>query len=191
MNRKARVFLTEAIALESKVLLSVANAPVASAAEVSLLTDRHAKAAAQPSANTIKGRYFAQEDNRAADAPLHVQLDGIGQFAGLGRVKSSGALDLGGFRMADTPDITGSLTLSNARGSVKISLNGFGGFADVPNGKFMLNGSITSGTGAFKNFRRVGIVTVQFGENQIRAIKAPSPIGGPMTISLRLKPPVR
>ena len=62
--------------------------------------------------NTVKGNYFAPEDNRAADAPLQVRLNGTGRVNGLGKVKLSGSLALGGFRMAGSDDVNGTLTLS-------------------------------------------------------------------------------
>jgi hypothetical protein len=141
--------------------------------------------------NTVKGRYFAAEDNRAADAPLHVQLNGNGRVNGIGRAKLSGSLDLGGFRVAGSQDVSGTLTLSNARETVSLRLTGSGGFAEVPNGQFVTNVSVVKGTGADRGFQRDGTVTFQFGENQVRSIKAPSPIGGTMTVTLSLKPLVK
>jgi hypothetical protein len=191
MNRKARAFQPEATPLESKVMLSVAYTPISAAVEISGHIIHTGKSTPDASTATIKGRYFASEDNRAADAPLHVRLDAAGRVGGFGRVRMSGALDLGGFRIANTPDVSGTLTLSNGRGSLKINLTGSGGFNEVPNGKFTLNVSATSGTGAFSGFKRQGTVTIQFGDNQVRSIQAPSPIGGPMTVTFRFKPASR
>src|SRR5262245_12157929 len=124
MNRKARSFLPHATELESKLLLSVTTPQTA---EVSGLRSGTSPAAIT---KTIQGRYFAAEDNRAADAPLHVQLNGNGRVNGVGKVELSGSLDLGGFRVAGSPDVSGTLTLSNAKGTLKIRLTGFGGFND-------------------------------------------------------------
>lgn len=116
--------------------------------------------------NTVKGRYFAAEDNWAADAPLHAQLNGNGRVNGIGRAKLSGSLDLGGFRVVGTQDVSGTLTLSNARGAVTLQLTGPGGFHEVPNGRYVTIVSSIKGTGAYAGFQRSGTVTFRFGEDQ-------------------------
>lgn len=189
MKRKA--FQPQAAELESKLLLSYTGAPAPSTAEVSILADRSGSTPATAITNSVKGNYFAAEDNRAADAPLHVQLNGNGRVNGLGRAKLSGSLDLGGFRVAGMNDVGGTLTLSNGKGTVKLELSGAGGFNQVPNGTFVTNVTATSGTGAYRGFQRSGTVTFHFGESQVRSIKSPSPIGGAMTVTLSLKPLVK
>ena len=189
MHGKNQAFRPQATELESKLLLSLTSTPPPPTAEVSILSS--GRAALPVTTGAIAGRYFAAEDNRAADAPLHVLLNGTGRVAGLGRVKLAGSLDLGGFRRTGSNDVTGTLTLSNARGTVTLRLTGSGGFAEVPNGQFVTAASIVRGTGAFANVRRIGTVTVNFGENLVRSIQAPSPIGGAMTITLSLRPPTR
>lgn len=192
MHGKNQAFRPQATELEAKLLLSLTATPAPETAEVSLLSSGGGAAAVPaPTTGAIAGRYFAAEDNRAADAPLHVLLNGTGRVAGLGRVKLAGSLDLGGFRRTGSNDVTGTLTLSNARGTVTLRLTGSGGFAEVPNGQFVTAASIVRGTGAFASFRRIGTVTVNFGESLVRSIQAPSPIGGAMTVSLTLRPPVR
>lgn len=191
MKYKARAFLPQATELESKVLLSVTASPGPVTTEVSLLAGRSETTARAAITSTIRGNYFASEDNRPADAPLHVRLEGMGRIKGIGRGMLSGSLDLGGFRVSGQADVTGILTVTNARGTVTLRLTGFGGFAEVPNGRFVTSISSVKGTGAYTGFQRHGTVTIQFGENVIRAIKAPSPIGGAMTVTMRLRPPVK
>ena len=191
MNRKSRSFQPQADGLESKLLLSFTGTPPTDDAEVHILSDRSGTAPAVAIVNGLQGRYFAAEDNRAADQPLHVQLNANGKVDGLGRVKLSGSLDLGGFRISGSPDVGGTLTLSNARGSVKLQVTGSGGFDEVPGGRFVTTVSSIKGTGAYRGFQRSGTVTFNFGENQVRSIKAPSPIGGGATITLSLKPLVK
>jgi hypothetical protein len=191
MDRKPRVFQPQATELESKILMSLTATPAPETAGVSILEERSGTTPAVAITNTVKGRYFAAEDNRAADAPLHVQLNGNGRVNGIGKAKLSGSLDLGGFRLTGSQDVNGSLTLSNAKGTVKLQLTGSGGFNEVPNGRFVTTISAVKGTGAYAGFQREGTVIFQFGENQVRSIKAPSPIGGTMTVTLSLKPLVK
>jgi hypothetical protein len=187
MKRKARVFRPQATALESKSLLSVTATTAPEPAEVSILSERGGTTAPIAITDTITGSYFAAEDNRAADAPLHVSLNGTGRVRGIGRAKLSGSLDLGGFRISGQPDVSGTLTLTNARGTVSLRLTGSGGFAEVPNGRFVTSVSKVNGTGAYASFHRKGTVTFLFGENEVRSIKAPSPIGGAMAVRFSLK----
>ena len=180
MIRHPRAFRPEATSLEPKLLLSVAQ-PLA---QVTTL------AATAQAANTVMGHYFAPKDMRAADAPLDANLDGSGKVDHLGRAKLTGSLQFGGLRTPG-PDITGRVTLTNARGSVTLQLVGTGGNGPVADTTFALQASVVKGTGAYKNFRQIGTATVQFGPNLARSIIAPSPIGGNMTIQFHLKPPVR
>src|SRR5262245_61261334 len=190
MKRKVRAFLPQAIALESRSMLSAIATTAPEAAEVSILSERSGTTAPVAMTNTIRGTYFAPEDNRAADAPLHVSLDGIGRVRGIGRAKLSGSLDLGGFPLAGQPDVSGTLTLTNARGVVTLRLTGSGGFAEVPNGRFVTSVSSVEGTGAYARFHRKGTVTFLFGANEVRCIQAPCPIGGDVTVQLSLRPGV-
>ena len=139
----------------------------------------------------IHGAYFAAADNRAADAPLPVKLNGLGRVDSLGKAKLAGSLDLGGYRLTGSNDVSGTLTLTNARGQIKLQLSGSGGFDDVPNGTFVTEATVVKATGACRGWQRTGTVTFQFGENQVRSIKAPSPIGGTLSVTLSLKPLVK
>ncbi len=191
MNRKPQNFRPQASELESRLLLSVTTAPAPETAEVSILSERSGTRPAVVITSVIRGRYFAAEDNRAADAPLHVQLNGNGLVNGLGRARLKGSLDLGGFRVTGSQDVSGTLILSNGRGTVKLQVTGSGGFDEVPNGHFITDVSVVKATGAYRGFQRSGTITFDFGANQVRSLKAPSPIGGTMTVTLSLKPLVK
>ena len=191
MDRKRRSFQPQSNELETRNLLSAGAMPGPELATISMMSERSGSTPSVAIVSKVHGHYFALEDNRAADAPLHVRLDGLGRVEGVGRAKLSGSLDLGGFRITGQNDVTGTLTLSNARGSVKLRVTGSNGFAEVPNGQFVTNVTFVRGTGAFRGFQRSGTVTFQFGENLVRSIKAPSPIGGDVTITLSLKPLVK
>src|SRR6476620_9135253 len=104
MDRKPRVFQPRASELESKILLSLTATPAPETAEITILEERSGTTPAVAITNTVKGRYFAAEDNRAAYAPLHVQLNGNGRGNGIGKAKLSGSLDLGGFRLTGSQD---------------------------------------------------------------------------------------
>ena len=208
MDRKPRNFQPQAAELESKVMLSVAAATPPVDAEVTTLaaeagstpapaegvlyttlSTRSGATTATAITDVVPGKYHAAQDNRAADAPYHVQFQGAGKVDTLGRAKLAGQLDLGGYRVAGTPQVTGTLTLSNARGSVKLALTGGSdGFGDVPNGKFVTTATVVKATGAYRGFQRAGTVTVDFGADQLPATNA---VGGPATVTLALKPLVK
>lgn len=191
MYRKASSFRPESLQLESKVLLSLTAMPgTGNPAEVTILSAT-ARGASSRSASTIQGHYFAAEDGRAADAPLDVKVDGTGKVRGLGTASLSGSIQFGGFLVSGQPDINGIVTLSNARGSITLKLTGRGGQGEIPGETFSLTASVVRGTGAFENFRRIGTATARFGPNTVQSIAAPSPIGGTLTLSLNLRPPVR
>lgn len=180
MERKTRAFRPQATTLEFKRLLSLTATPAPETAEVSILTERSGTTPAAVVTSTVRGRYAAGEDNRAADAPLHVRLNGNGRVDGIGRARLSGALDLGGFRVTGSQDVSGTLVLSNARGSVRLQLAGSGGFNPVPNGRFVTTVSSVKGTGAYAGFQRTGTVLFQFGP--ARSMR------GAVTVTLSLKP---
>lgn len=193
MPRKALAFRPEPSPLESKALLSLATTSFpmgGGGAEVSTLAAAASRTSTQAT-NTLKGHYFAAEDNRAADGPLDAKLDGTGKVRGLGLVTLSGSLQFGGFMMAGQPDINGTVTLTNAKGSVTLRLTGRGGNGQIPGETFTLTASVVKGTGSYANFRRIGTATAQFGPNTVQSIAAPSPIGGTLTLKLNLRPPVR
>jgi hypothetical protein len=143
-------------------------------------------------AGSLSGKYLATgQDNRPADQPYEVAVEATGRIHGLGRVTMTGSLAFGGFRPRNEPDVTGTLTLTNVRGSVTIRLTGFGGNGQIPNRRFGLDALIINGTGAYTNLRGLGKATVLFGKNIVRSITTPSPIGGTLTLNLNLRPPVR
>ena len=143
-------------------------------------------------AGSLSGRYLATgQDNRPADQPFEVGVEAPGRLHGVGRVTMTGSLAFGGFGLRNQPDVTGTVTLTNVRGGATVRLTGFGGNGQIPNRRFGLNALIVSGTGAYTNLRGHGKVTALFGENIVRSITAPSPIGGTLTLNLNLRPPVR
>src|SRR4051794_41934046 len=119
MDRRRRSFQPEATELESKILLSLTATPAPETAEVTRLSDRSGTTPAVAITDTVQGRYFAAEDNRAADAPLHVQLNGSGRVSGIGKAKLSGSLDLGGVRVAGLQEGGGTVTPTNRKGEGK------------------------------------------------------------------------
>ena len=161
MRRVTREFHPGVFGLESRVVMSVASLrPAVQADIIRAATVKRPVATAL----TLRGRYDAPgDDMRPADAPLPVRLDGAGTVQGLGRVEMTGSLDFGGFLPQDIPDINGEVTLRNARGSITVGLTGFGGNSPIPNSRFRLNASITSGTGAYANLRGIGVANAQFG----------------------------
>lgn len=206
MKRRTHQFRPETTPLEAKALLSV-GAPTPEVDRMAILSVGTAPPADGQAAitevrsgttpataitNTVRGRYLVPAtDSRIADAPLRVRLAGAGSVDGLGRAALTGQLDLGGFRVAGTPDVTGSLTLVNARGTVKLQLAGTGGFQEVPNGRFVTDVTVTRSTGAYRGFQRTGTATLNFGPNTLRALHGVAPLGGTVTVTLALKPLVK
>jgi hypothetical protein len=185
VNDKKHAYRPWADSLEARVALSAGTTQ----AEITILSAVTKQAAI---AGTLPGRYIATaQDNRAADEPLRVQVTAGGKLQGLGKVSLSGSLDFGGFLPANQPDITGTVTLTNAKGSVTVRLTGSGGNGQIPNHRFALNASIVSGTGDYANLRGIGTAVALFGKNTVRSITTPSPIGGVLTLQLNLRPPVR
>ncbi|MFO0951947.1 MAG: hypothetical protein U0835_12500 [Isosphaeraceae bacterium] len=172
--------------LEARIVLSTMTP--ATTAQVSALSATSRAAVA----GSLGGNYISRGgDNRAADAPLAIQVNTTGRLSGLGRVSLAGTLNFGGFLPAGRPDISGTVTITNASGSLTLRLTGNGGNGAIPGHRFVLNASVISGTGAYANTRGIGTVTAQFGANTIRCITAPCPIGGALTLNVNLRPPVR
>jgi hypothetical protein len=175
MKRISRSFRPGDSALEPRQLLSAA-----SAAEV-----------ASPAFNgtfpgRLAGRYDAPHDNRPADEPVKVGLDGFGRVWGLGRVRMTGSVSFGGFVPANFGDVNGTITLSNARGSVVLRVHGFGGNATIPGGQFRLAVDVESGTGAYRHQNAFGTAVFRFGG----ATAPDGSMAGPARIQLRLTPPM-
>jgi hypothetical protein len=175
MKRISRSFRPGDSALEPRQLLSAASA---------------AEVARPPFTGTfpgrIAGRYDAPRDNRPADEPVKVGLDGFGRVWGLGRVRMTGNVSFGGFVPVDHEDVNGTITLSNIRGSVTLRVHGFGGNATIPGGQFSASVNIEGGTGAYRRLNAVGTAVFRFG-----GTTAPGgSMAGPAHIQLRLTPPV-
>jgi hypothetical protein len=193
MHRKACTYRPEISQLESKVLFSLTATAIAvsgNPADVAIRLAVTPTALTRPT-NVLTGHYFATEDGRLADAPLDAKLDGTGKVRGLGLTSLSGSLQFGGFGIAGQPDINGTITLTNAKGSVTLRLTGRGGNGEIPDATFTLKASVVNGTGCFSNVRRIGTATAHFGPNNVASFAAPCPIGGALTVKLRLSPPMR
>ncbi len=165
MKRKSRAFRPGTTGLEPRAMTSAVEVAV-----VALPTTQIA--------GRLSGRYQAGMDNRAADAPLRVNLTGNGPVPGQGRIRLSGSLDFGGFRVAGAPDITGTVRLTNARGSVTLQLAGSGGFSQIPRNRFTLNATVVDATGVYAGLQGTGTATAQFARSTLRARTPQSPIAG-------------
>ncbi|MGE3819296.1 MAG: hypothetical protein AB7I30_07660 [Isosphaeraceae bacterium] len=187
MPRPSRAFRPGTSLLESRVPLSagLVSQPAA------LVSKTHSKHVAGLSASLTGSYISTAEDNRPADGVLPIALNASGNVRGLGRMTLTGTLDFGGFRPAYAPDVTGTVTLTNARGSLTLQLSGTGGHGPIPERNFNLNASIVSGTGAYANVRGIGTVGLRFGSNTIFCITTPCPIAGNLKVSLNLRPPSR
>lgn len=172
MTRKEQAFRPGATALEPRTLLSGA------AAEVQAL------ATPITVAGTIRGNYRAGIDGRAADAPLVVRLTGSGKVQG--PVRLNGSLTLGGFLPVGVPDATGTIRLTNNRGTLVLALSGSGGQLTVPRNRLTLNATVVSGTGIYSTLEGSGTATAVFGRNTLRARSLTAPIAGTATFSVRL-----
>lgn len=174
MPAKPRLFAPDVLGLEARNLLSAATVSSLRAMTKPLLSE------------TLEGRYQTGQDNRAADAPLRVKLNGVGTADRSNRV--SGVLNLGGFRRADAPDVSGTVTLTNPRGSIKLRVTGTGGNGPVAGSEIALNAGVLKGTGAFKNIQAVGPATLSFATDPVRQGQASS---GHARLALDLNSPVR
>jgi hypothetical protein len=94
------------------------------------------------------------------DAGTTVALDGSGRVSPLGQVHVSGTLHGTGF--IQQGQAGGTVRLSNARGSVTLSLEGptQGGFTPPPSGTYRF--TVESGTGAYAHALGTGTVDVTF-----------------------------
>jgi len=187
MKLRSRSFRPDPSGLEARVLLS--GGPVAglSLAEVTRLASAGSVTVAS---GRVTGNYISVgQDHRPSDAPWRFDLSGTGTLQGLGKVRMSGSIHFGGFLPAGRPDIVGTITLTNARGSITVRLTGHGGQGQLPNHRFALNATIVSGTGAYHALRGTGAANLAFGANKIVCITAPCPVGGAMTLDLALRRP--
>lgn len=185
-KRTTHAFRPHLSGLEPRALLSTLVVGPAPQAEVVATTSRPVVS------GRLNGRYEAQgDDGRPADAPWRFDLNGTGNVQGLGRVRMSGSLAFGGFLPRGVPDISGTITLRNDRGTVTIRLTGSGGHGQVPEKQFALRASIVRGTGAYRDLRAIGKATAAFGPNEVFCITTPCPPSGTLGLKLDLFRPVR
>jgi len=160
MPRNSHAFHPVASHLESRSLLSSMRGPAEFAPFL---------AAGPRGVNTLAGQYVAVDVPRLWDIGTHVDLDGRGLVRGLGPTRLSGSLELGGYT-GSNQDILGSATLSTPRGTMTVRLSGStlsgGGDSQVFGSTFELRAVVESGTGAYKDVRRVGTATVSFGSGR-------------------------
>lgn len=189
MNDRKRAFRPTADGLEARIAMSAGVAAPNAQAEITTLS---AATTPRPVVGILHGRYHSTaHDNRAADEPLQVQINAAGNIRGTGKAMVSGSLTFGGFRAPNQPDVTGTLTLTNAKGSITVKLTGSGGNGPIANHSFGLNASIVAGTGDYANWRGIGHVTAKFGKNTASSATTAGPIGGALTLQFNLAPPVR
>lgn len=187
MNRKARGFRPLANPLEPKLLLSRLGAPwlgrVARAAATPIFAPRNLPV------NTIQGGYSGVGNLRLADVPLDATINGTGWVKGLGHVRLTGSLALGGYRRPGESYVT----LSNARGTITVRLNDEQVTEPVPDSTFKVKAYAESGTGAYKDIHRVETATVTFGPNTVHAQSKSliNPIAGTLVVKLDVIPPRR
>lgn len=195
MPRKSQAFHPGVSLLESKLLLSsMRSGP----AEVAPLFN-----AGPRGMNNLAGQYLSVEVPRSMDFPQEATINARGLVQGLGRTRLSGSLALGGFR-ATNQDATGTVTLSTPRGTMTVRLSGTGGNDWAPGSTLNLTAAVESGTGAYKNVRRIGTATVSFGTGITQKGVPVSPgsflaqitdhvdeTRGSLTVRLNLEPPAR
>ncbi|QEH31747.1 hypothetical protein OJF2_02120 [Aquisphaera giovannonii] len=128
-----------------------------------------------PLAGAGQGTYHVAHDNRAADQPATVELSGVGRARLLGRVTISGTLLMGGFLAPGTPDISGTITVADGRGTLGLRVGGPGGSATIPGSRFRLDATLEGGTGAYRNLRGAGVARLSFG---LATTAGVTPIGG-------------
>ncbi len=139
-------------------------------------------------AGVLRGHYITELNHPLiADLPLTFDLNGGGRVGPLGQVQLSGKLYVGGFKPPGSPD-TGTLTLTNAKGSITLNVSGTIHTGEE-GGVSALKVIVAGGTGAYANTRGLGMGVLRLGPNTIRCITAPCPMGGTFAISLSLNPP--
>lgn len=200
MDHKRRRFRPSPDSLEARVALHMGGHSIDTQAEIntpSLVTQAEVNrlpAVTQHvlAMGSLSGRYLATgQDNRPADQPLQVGVNAVGRVQGLGHVTVTGSLQFGGFLLPGRPDVSGTVTLSNARGSVTVALTGTGGSGPIPNRRFRLDALVIGGTGAYADLTEVGTATALFGRNAVRSGTTPDPLGGPLKLQMNFKSPVR
>lgn len=183
MIRKARAFRPLASPLESRLLLSLAAAP---------WLGRGAPAQRGPAfapknqpVNTLTGGYLGVGNLHVMDFPLSARIDGMGWVKGMGHARVSGSLDIGGYG----PIHENWATLSNLRGTITVRLGDPAVSTTVPGASFNVTAIAESGTGTYKDVRRIGTATLSFGPDTIHdeTMSFTNAIGGALAIELNLK----
>ena len=172
MPPKSRAFRPGVACLEPRALMSVAQVALLDTSAITVV-------------GKVQGRYQGGMDHRAADVPLHLKLTGNGKVQGES-VKLVGSLDLGGYKLVSAPDIAGTVTLKNAKGSITLKLAGFGGPAQIPKSRLTLDATVVGGTGIYSTLHGTGTASAIFGKSTLRSKSAVGPIAGTASFSLNL-----
>jgi hypothetical protein len=147
--------------MESRALLSMATASPDTPVLIS------APVVAQ--AGIVRGTYLQPVLNPfIADMPAEYRVALAGPLGSLGRVGVAGSIFVGGFKAPGSPD-SGTLTVSNARGSFTLLLTGTVQLDTQGRATAVMDARITAGTGAYTNLRLAGTATLRIGANLAHA----------------------
>lgn len=141
------------------------------------------------SGNT-SGQYFISNKNPwISDQPAEFRLRGTGDVRQMGRVSVRGHLTVGGFIAPGTPQ-SGSITLSNRRGSVTLKVEGQ--LINALDGSTTISAIVSQGTGRYANLRGLGDARLEFGAvPQVMPPAGQTMPSGSFFLSLNLAPPRR
>ncbi|WP_165234492.1 hypothetical protein [Aquisphaera insulae] len=114
-----------------------------------------------------------------------MELTGSGRMKTLGKVSMTGSLRMGGFLIQGTPDPTGTITLTNRRGSVTIALSGDGLTGNSTGSGLRLTATVREGTGAYRNLRWSGAARLELGPNMLAGF---APLRGSLGLTLQTVP---
>ncbi|WP_435015375.1 hypothetical protein TA3x_002913 [Tundrisphaera sp. TA3] len=171
MKPKSKAFRPGVSGLEPRAMMSVAEVAPLAATPIVI-------------AGRIQGRYQAGVDRRAADVPLRVNLNGNGNVQG--PIKLVGSIDVGGFRPATSPQITGTVRLVNKRGSITLALTSQDSVGKIPKARIILDATVVGGTGIYSTIQGSGTASAAFAKSVLRAKSPTAPVSGTATYSLNL-----
>lgn len=136
------------------------------------------------------GHYFVTNKNPwISDQPAEFRLRGSGDVQHMGRVSVRGKLTVGGFIAPGTPQ-SGTITLSNARGSVTLTIEGQ--LVNALDGSTTVNAIVSKGTGRYANLRGLGDARLEFGSvAQVMPPAGQAMPAGSFVLALNLAPPRR
>lgn len=115
---------------------------------------------------TVLGGSMTTNNPMIADIPTQVELSAIARVRPLGVVRLSGSLTHGGYLVAPhpLPRVEGTLTLSNARGSLTLRLESVARRGEpAPDEAEAFRYTIQSGTGAYRRLAGEGAASLTLG----------------------------